>query len=77
MQFQSVVAVALAASVVTAQGVSNATVSNSTVAANTTANTTNGTHTSKSKISTGAAIANSMNVGTFGAALAAGVAFLL
>ncbi|CAI6453826.1 CNT_HP2_G0013390.mRNA.1.CDS.1 [Saccharomyces cerevisiae] len=39
-------------------------------------NGTNGSHTTSTKISTGAAASNALGAGVFGAAVAAGVAFL-
>ncbi|GMM56624.1 hypothetical protein DAKH74_032400 [Maudiozyma humilis] len=66
MQFKTLVAALASVAAVQAANASNA-------SANAT-NGTNGTHTTK--ISTGAANSNTMNAGIFGAAVAAGVAFL-
>ena len=68
MQFKSVVAaLATVAAVQAAGNASNA--SNAT-------NGTNGSGKGSSSISTGAAASNTLNAGIFGAAVAAGVAFL-
>lgn len=72
MQFKSVVAAFATVAAVQAAA-------NTTVVTNGTNGTTNGTNGSgrpSSSISTGAAASNTLNAGIFGAAVAAGVAFL-
>ncbi|KAM3161385.1 hypothetical protein ACU8KH_03483 [Lachancea thermotolerans] len=67
MQFKNIVASFAAVAAVQAANVSNGT--NGT-------NATNGSNGTTTKVSTGAAATNAMGAGVFGAAVAAGVAFL-
>lgn len=64
MQFKNFVAAFASVAVVQAANVSNG------------SNGSNGSNSTSSKLSTGAANSNVLNAGVFGAAVAAGVAFL-
>ncbi|CCC68983.1 hypothetical protein NCAS_0B08990 [Naumovozyma castellii] len=68
MQFKTIVAAFATVAAVQAANVSN-------VSSNAT-NATNGSKGTTTKISTGAAASNTLSAGIFGAAIAAGVAFL-
>lgn len=73
MQFKNVVAAAIALGVVSAQ---NSTVGGSNVTISNGSNHSNHSNVTSTKISTGAANSNALSAGVFGAAVAAGVAFL-
>ncbi|KAL3234247.1 hypothetical protein RNJ44_03009 [Nakaseomyces bracarensis] len=75
MQFKNVVAAAIALGVVSAQNSTISNVSNVTNGTNG-SNGSNHSNVTTTKISTGAANSNALSAGVFGAAVAAGVAFL-
>lgn len=75
MQFKNVVAAAIALGAVSAQN-ATANRSNATAGGAAPANHSNHSNVTTTKVSTGAANSNALSAGVFGAAVAAGVAFL-